>query len=240
MAEKVTNSRPRLLSFLNTTSAALMLVAIWMMLFYAPSAQVEAGGETQRIFYFHVATGWVGMAAFITAALAGVIYLLRPHPKWDVFSTAAVELGLVYSFINIATGSIWARPVWNTWWTWDPRLVTATVMELTFLAYLLLRQAIEDPERRARFGAIYAVLGSLTVPLTYMSIRIWRTIHPVVIGSGDPTARGTFDMEPQMLHTLLFSLLAFTVFGITLMWHRVRLGWLADRVEQARMKAMRF
>jgi len=150
-----------------------------------------------------------------------------------------VEIGLVYSFINITTGSIWARPVWNTWWTWDPRLVTATVMELTFLAYLLLRQGIEDPERRARFGAIYAILGSLTVPLTYLSIRIWRTIHPVVIGSGDPTAQGTFDMTAQMLHTLLFSLLAFTIFGLTLLWHRVRLGWMADKVERLRMQAMR-
>ncbi|MEX2143396.1 MAG: cytochrome c biogenesis protein CcsA [Anaerolineales bacterium] len=238
----VTNSvqpEPRLLRILNYVSAVLMMSAIWMMFFYAPSAQLEAGGETQRIFYFHVATGWVGMAVFIFAALAGIVYLARPHPTWDVLSVAAVELGLVYSFINIATGSIWARPVWNTWWTWDPRLVTATVMELTFLAYLLLRQSIEDPQRRARFGAIYAILGSLTVPLTYLSIRIWRTIHPVVIGSGDPSAQGTFDMVPQMLHTLLFSLLAFTIFGITLLWHRVRLGWLSERVEQVRMKAMR-
>ena len=239
MAPIVRPPKPCLLRLLDFTAAALLIAATWMVFFYAPSAQAEAGGETQRIFYFHVSAGWVGMAAFITAALAGLIYLIRPNTKWDVFSVAAVEIGLVYSFINIATGSIWARPVWNTWWTWDPRLVTATVMELTFLAYLLLRQSIESPERRARFGAIYALLGSLTVPLTYLSIRIWRTIHPVVIGSGDPTAKGTFDMEPQMLHTLLFSLLAFTIFGITLLWHRVRLGWLADKVEQARMKAMR-
>src|SRR3970282_1556292 len=193
----------------------------------------------QRMFYLHVPAGWIGMAAFIGAAVAGVVYLIRPNQKWDVFAVAAVEIGLVYSFINITTGSIWARPVWNTWWTWDPRLVTATVMELTFLAYLLLRQGIEDPERRARFGAIYAILGSLTVPLTYLSIRIWRTIHPVVIGSGDPSAQGTFDMTPLMLQTLLFSLLAFTVFGLTLLWHRMRLGWLGEQVEQLRLKAMR-
>lgn len=239
MASRAFQPKPRLLTALDIVSVVLMLAATWMVFFYAPSAQLEAGGETQRIFYFHVATGWIGMVAFISAAVTGIVYLIRPSQKWDVFSVAAVEIGLVYSFINIATGSIWARPVWNTWWTWDPRLITATVMELTFLAYLLLRQSIEDPQRRARFGAIYAILGSLTVPLTYLSIRIWRTIHPVVIGSGDPSAQGTFDMTPQMLHTLLFSLLAFTVFGLTLLWHRVRLGWLADRVEQLRMKAMR-
>ncbi len=239
MASNAVQPKPRLLSALDILSVVLMLAATWMVFFYAPSAQREAGGETQRIFYFHVSTGWIGMAAFISAAVAGVAYLIRPSQKWDALCVAAVEIGLVYSFINIATGSIWARPVWNTWWTWDPRLVTATVMELTFLAYLLLRQSIEDPERRARLGAMYAILGSLTVPLTYLSIRIWRTIHPVVIGSGDPSAQGTFDMTPLMLHTLLFSLLAFTVFGLTLLWHGVRLGWLTDKVEQLRMKAMR-
>jgi len=239
MASNSVQPKPRLLSALDLTSVVLMLAATWMVFLYAPSAQPEAGGEAQRIFYFHVSTGWIGMAAFISAAVAGVVYLIRPNRKWDVFSVAAVEIGLVYSFINIATGSIWARPVWNTWWTWDPRLVTATVMQLTFLAYLLLRQSIEDPERRARFGAIYAILGSLTVPLTYLSIRIWRTIHPVVIGSGDPSAQGTFDMTPLMLQTLLFSLLAFTVFGLTLLWHRMRLGWLGEQVEQLRLKAMR-
>jgi heme exporter protein C len=228
---------PRGLSLLNVASAILLLGAAWMVFFFAPKEAVM--GQVQRVFYFHVATGWVGMVAFLAAAVAGVIYLIRPHTKYDVFAVASVEIGLVYSFINIASGSIWARPVWNTWWTWDPRLVTASIMELVFLAYLLLRQSVDDPERRARFGAIYAVLGSITVPLTYMSIRIWRTIHPVVIGSGDPTAQGSFDMTRPMVLTLLFSLLAFSVFGITLLWHRVRLGWLADRVEELRYKAAR-
>jgi heme exporter protein C len=236
MASSSVSARPWLLTALSYLSALLILVATWMVFFYAPREAVM--GEVQRVFYFHVATGWVGMAAFIAAAIAGIVYLVRPEKRWDVFSVAAVEIGLVYSFVNIATGSIWARPSWNTWWTWDPRLVTASVMELTFLAYLLLRQSIEDPDRRARFGAIYSILGSLTVPLTYMSIRIWRTIHPVVIGSGDPSAKGDFAMTQPMVYTLLFSLLAFTIFGVTLLWHRVRLGWLSDKLEQLRMKAM--
>ncbi|MCL5429176.1 MAG: cytochrome c biogenesis protein CcsA [Chloroflexi bacterium] len=236
MASETVSKKPSFLAALNYLSLALMLAATWMVFFYAPREAVM--GEVQRVFYFHVSAGWVGMVAFIAAAVAGIIYLVRPDKKWDVFSVAAVEIGLVYSLVNIVTGSIWARPTWNTWWTWDPRLVTASVMELTFLAYLLLRQSIEDPERRARFGAIYSILGSLTVPLTYMSIRIWRTIHPVVIGSGDPGAKGNFAMTQPMVFTLLFSLLAFTVFGVTLLWHRVRLGWLTERVEQLRLKVM--
>ncbi len=236
MASSSVAPQPRLLSALNIISALLLAVATWMVFFYAPTEVVM--GQVQRIFYFHVSTGLIGMAAFIAAAVSGLIYLIRPNRKWDVFSVAAVELGLVYSLVNIVTGAIWARPIWNTWWTWDPRIVTSTVMVLTYLAYMLLRQSIEDPERRARFGAIYALLGSVSVPLTYFSIRIWRTLHPVVIGSGDPGAQGSFAMTAPMLQTLLFSLLTFTVFGITLLWHRVRLGWLADRVEQLRLKAM--
>lgn len=236
MASNPLATRPRLLTILSILSAILILAATWMVLFYAPREAVM--GEVQRVFYFHVATGWVGMVAFISAALAGIIYLIRPDKKWDVFAVAAVEIGLVYSLVNIVSGSIWARPIWNTWWTWDPRLVTASVMELTFLAYLLLRQSIEDPERRARFGAIYSILGSLTVPLTYMSIRIWRTIHPVVIGSGDPGAKGDFAMTRPMVFTLMFSLLAFTVFGGALLWHRLRLGWLSEKVEQLRLMSL--
>lgn len=236
MTLKSLDRKPRLLSALDVVSFLLVSVATYLALVYAPTEAVM--GPVQRVFYFHASAGWVGMVAFITAAVASLIYLIRPSKKWDVFAVAAVEVGLVYSFINIATGSIWARPIWNTWWTWDPRLVTATVMELVYFAYLLLRQGIEDPERRARFGAIYALLGSASVPLTYMSIRIWRTIHPVVIGSGSPSAQGDFDMTGTMVFTLLFSFLAFTVLGITVLWHRIRLGQLADRVEELRYKAM--
>lgn len=227
---------PRLLKVLDWVTALLLAIATWMVFFYAPLERVM--GQVQRLFYFHVSTGWLGMLAFFIAAAAGVVYLVRPQAKWDVLGLAAVEIGLVYSFVNIVTGSTWARPAWNTWWTWDPRLVTATVMELVYLAYLMLRKGIEEPERRARFGAIYAIIGFVSVPLTYFSIRMWRTIHPVVIGSGSPTAEGSFDMTTTMVQTLMFSLLTFTVLGAAILWHRVRLGQLNDRVEHLRIDAM--
>lgn len=236
MALTSLDRKPRLLQVLDVLSTLLMLGAIYMVFFYAPMERVM--GQVQRVFYFHASSGWVTMVVLIIAAVAGIIYLIRPHKKWDVLAVACVEIGLVFAFICVTTGSIWARPAWNTWWTWDPRVVTFTILILVYLAYMLLRQGIEDPQRRARFGAIYAILASVTVPLTYFSIRIWRTLHPVVIGSGDPSAQGTFDMTRPMLHTLLFSLLAFSVFGATLLWHRVRLGWLADKVEQLRMQAL--
>jgi heme exporter protein C len=235
-AKSEMKQNPPWLRALDILTVVLLTAATWMVFFYAPLEAVM--GQVQRVFYFHVAAGWLGLLAFLLAAGAGVIYLVRPLKKWDILAVAAVEIGLVYSFVNIVSGSVWARPAWNTWWTWDPRLVTATIMELVYLAYLMLRQGIEEPERRARFGAIYAIMAAVTVPITYYSIRIWRTIHPVVIGSGDPSAEGSFDMSSRMLVTLLFSVLTFTVMGASLLWHRVRLGQLAEDVEELRLEGM--
>ena len=225
---------PRSLKALNAVTAGLFVIALYLVWFYAPREAVM--GEVQRVFYFHVAAGWVGALAFVVAAVSGIVYLARGDRRWDRVGLASVEIGIVFTLINIVSGSIWARPIWNTWWTWDPRLVTATVMELIYIAYVMLRQGIEDPDRRARFGAVYAIVGFLSVPLTFLSIRIWRTIHPVVIGSGDPTAQGAFDMTPKMLTAFMFSLLTFTVIYATLLWHRLRLEALAERVEQRKME----
>jgi heme exporter protein C len=195
-------------------------------------------GDVQRVFYFHVASGWLGALAFLVAAVAGVVYLIRSDRRWDAVGLASVEIGIVFTLATVVSGSVWARPIWNTWWTWDPRLVTTSVMGLVYVAYLLLRQGIEDPDRRARFAAAYAIIGFLSVPLTFLSIRIFRTIHPVVVGSSDPAALGAFDMTPPMLQTFLFSLFTFTVLYVTLLWHRVRMQSLAETVEQLKMKLL--
>ena len=108
-------------------------------------------GNVQKVFYFHVAAGWVGMLGFLVAAGAGIFYLAKGDRKWDIIGLSAVEIGMAFAFINIVTGSIWARPIWNTWWTWDPRLTTATIMELIYAAYLMLRAGIEDPNHQAAF-----------------------------------------------------------------------------------------
>ncbi len=227
--------QPVALKVLNGLSALLVAAALWMVVFYAPLEAVM--GLVQKVFYFHVANAWVGMLGFIAAAFAGIAYLATKDVKWDIVGVAAVEISLVFFFIAIATGSIWAYPVWNTWWTWDPRLTTAAVLEMIYLAYLLLRQGIEDPDRRARFGAVYTLLGGLSVPLTFMSIRLFRTIHPVVVGGGNG-GEGGFSMTPAMLNTMFFSIFVFSVVFITLFWHRVRLGRLAQRVEELKLKAM--
>ena len=223
--------QPRILKLLNVLSVVLVLVAFFMAMLYAPLEKVM--GEVQRVFYFHVATAWVGMLGFIVAAVVAVIYLRTQDLKWDVIGLAAVEISLAFFLIAIILGSIWARPAWGTWWTWEPRLTTAAILEMVYLAYLLLRQGIEDPERRARFGAVYTLLGGLSVPLTFLSIRIFRTIHPVVIGGGGSEK---MSMTGSMVVTMLFSIAVFSLVFITLFWHRIRLGQFADEVEQQKMK----
>ena len=227
---------PKGLKALNWITGALFVVALYMVLFFAPREAVM--GDVQRVFYFHVAVGWVGALAFLVTAITGGIYLARGERRWDLVALASVEIGVIFTFANIVSGAIWARPIWNTWWTWDPRLVTATVMELVYIAYLMLRQGIEDPDRRARFGAVYGIVGFLSVPLTFLSIRIFRTIHPVVIGSGDPTATGAFDMSPNMRMAFFFSLFTFTFVYVTLLWHRLRLQRFSEKVEQMKMKIL--
>lgn len=224
------------LKFLDIFSIVLLALALYLALVYAPEELVM--GQVQRVFYIHVATAWTALLGFVAAGVAGIVYLFTKDSKWDIVEVAAVEISLVFFLITIVLGSIWARPIWNTWWTWDPRLTTAAVTELIYIAYFMLREGIEDPDRRARFGAVYTIIGSLSAPITFFAIRLFRTIHPVVVGSGDPSAQGSFDMTSRMLTAFMFALFTFTVIFIDLFWNRIRMGNLAARVEQLKLSKM--
>ena len=226
--------KPILLKVLDIVSIIVLAIATYLALVFAPTEAVM--GQVQRVFYFHIGTAWVGLLGFVIAAVAGVTYLITKDARWDRFEVAAVEVSTVFFFITIVLGSIWARPAWNTWWTWDPRLTTAAITELIYIAYFMLRQGIEDPEKRARFGAVYTLLGGISAPITFMVIRLFRTIHPVVIGSQSAAAQGGFSMTSDMKVAFFFGLFAFTVIFIDLMWHRIRLGGLEDKVEQMKLK----
>src|SRR5512137_342294 len=228
------DSKPRMLVILDIVTILLFLVAVSMVFFYVPLEAIM--GQVQRVFYFHVANAWVGMLGFMVAAIAGIAYLRKGDRKWDIVGLAAIEISFVFFLTAIISGSIWARGSWGTWWTWDPRLTTAAICELVYAAYFMLRQGIEDPDRRARFGAVYAILSFISVPLTFISIRIFRTIHPVIIGSGAAGAEGSFEMSAKMLQTFMFSLLTYSFIFADLLWHRIRLGNLADKVEQLKLK----
>jgi heme exporter protein C len=226
--------QPKVLTTLTIVSAVLFLGALGMVFIYAPLEALM--NYVQKVFYFHISNAWVGLLGFIVAAVAGAVYLVKKDLKWDIVEQAAVEISLVFFLIAIITGSIWAKPSWGTYWTWDARLTTAAILEMIYLAYLLLRQGIEDPERRARFSAVYTLVGSVSIPITFLSIRIWQTIHPVIIGGAGSDSQGSFGMTPPMLLTMFFCLATFSVIFITLLWYRVRLGRLAAQVDQLKAK----
>ena len=199
--------KPIALKILDVVTIIAVLGATAMVFFYAPIERVM--GAVQKVFYFHVAAGWVGMLSFLFAAVAGVMYLVKKNKQWDFIGIAAIEIGIIF---------------------------TATIMELVYIAYLMLRQGIEDPDRRARFGAVYAIVGFLSVPLTFFSIRIFRTIHPVVIAGSDPSAVGTFDMTSSMFNTLMVSIVVFSILFVDLVWHRIRLGNLSHKIEELKYR----
>ena len=225
--------KPLALKILDIASIIVLAVATYLALVFAPTEAVM--GQVQRVFYFHIGTAWVGLLGFVIAAVAGVAYLITKDARWDRFEVAAVEVSTVFFFITIVLGSIWARPAWNTWWTWDPRLTTAAITELIYIAYFMLRKGLEDPEKRARFGAVYTLLGGISAPITFMVIRLFRTIHPIVIGSATANQE-KMSMTGDMKVAFFFGLFAFTVIFIDLIWHRIRLGSLEEKVEQLKLK----
>jgi heme exporter protein C len=227
-------SKPLALRILDIVSLILLAISAYLAIFFAPTERVM--GEVQKVFYFHIGTAWTALLGFVLAAVFSIVYLVTKDLKWDRLQVASIEVSLVFFLITIVLGSIWARPAWNTWWTWDPRLTTAAVTELIYVAYFMLRQGIDDPDKRARFGAVYALVGGLSAPITFFAIRLFRTIHPVVIGGTNPEADGGFSMTPDMRVAFFFALFAFTIIFVDLFWNRIRLGNLQDKVEQLKLK----
>jgi heme exporter protein C len=219
---------------LDAVAAVAILGAVYMALIHAPdAANLSSVNETkaQHIFYFHMGCNvGAGLGLFISF-LASILFLVTKRRIWDSIALSATEMGLAFGFGVIASGSIWARPTWNTWWTWDPRLTSAAITILVYVAYFMLRGAVEDPGRRARFAAVYGVFGFVSVPITFLSIRLWRTIHPVVFGATNPDAQGSFGMGPNIRLAFMYSMFAFTILAITLLIHRVRLELRREEVE---------
>jgi heme exporter protein C len=226
----------RNLQILNAVTAGLVIIATGLVFLYAPREVTM--GDAQRIFYFHVPSGWVAGLAFLVTLVAGIAYLRTRDRQWDMVGAASVEIGIVFALMNAITGAIWARPIWNAWWTWDPRLTTVTITLLIYVAYLMLRAGIEDPDRRGRFAAVYGIVGFVSVPITYFSIQLARSIHPVLFGANNPNAQGGAPLTPAMLQTFLFCLFAFTVVYFCFLFNRLRLQRLTDRVEQLKAKLL--
>jgi heme exporter protein C len=200
-------------SVLGIVAGSMVLIALGLVFLVAPRAQDASGGQAQRIFYFHVSSAWVGFLAWFVAAYAAVRYLRTRAAKWDQLAYASAEIGVVFMVMMLLSGMLWARPTWNAWWTWDYKLTLSLLQFLLFVAYLVLRSGIENPDKRARFAAIYTVLGSITIPLNFIVSRVLEnSLHPTVIGeSVNGRQQGGFGMTTDMRIVFYFTVLALTV-----------------------------
>jgi len=186
----------------------LLILAQLAAFLYVPPERTM--GDVQRIFYFHVASAWNAFLAFFVVFLAGVLYLFSRRRPLDSLAAASAEVGVVFTTIVLVTGPLWAKPVWNTYWTWDVRLTTTLILWFIYVAYLAIRAAVDEPDQRARLSSIFGILGFIDVPVVFFSIRWWRSIHPVLI---EP---GSMNMSGPMVATLILSVVAFTVLYVYL------------------------
>lgn len=229
----MTTPQPSLNLRIATVGALLLFIASTAMNFLYPGPDRDMG-EVQRLFYIHLGSFFGASLTFMAAVFAGIAYLRTRNPRWDHLGVASVEVGLGLSAVTIVTGAIWARPIWGTYWTWDPRLTTIAIMWLTYAAYLFLRSAIEDPDQRRRFASVYGIMAFGSVILTVIIIRVRPdSIHPVVTGPSvtSDTAVGEFNTTDSIRNTVLFSIFTYLVISTVMLWHRMRLESRSEAIQ---------
>lgn len=210
-----------------TTFVSLGALAA-LALVVAPPDRVQ--GDAQRLMYLHVPAAWVAYVAFGVTSLASGLYLWRRtrHARWDRIAAASAELGVLFTAVTIALGSLWGRPVWGVWWAWDARLITTLVLLFLYVGYLALRRVPASRDVRARRSAIAALVAFVDVPVVHFSVVWWRTLHQ------QPTVLNP-ELNPQiegvMATTLLVGVVAFTALYAALLSSRYRLACVEDDAE---------
>lgn len=201
----------------------------WMALIVAPPDAVQ--GDAQRLMYVHVPAAWLAYLAYFVTAASSVLYLIprTRSLRWDALAGASAEIGVVFTALTIVAGSLWARPVWGIWWTWDARLVTTAVLFFLYLGYLALRRVPGAAHARARRSAIVAIVAFADVPIVHLSVIWWRTLHqqPTVLNPElDPQIHGV------MLTTLMVGVAVYTVVYVHLLLRRYALARAESRREE--------
>lgn len=186
--------------------------------FTAPPDDLQ--GQLQRLMYVHVPAAWLAYASFGLTLIGSVGWLWRRDLRYDRLAEASAEAGVFFTGLAIVLGSVWGKPVWGVWWTWDPRLVTTALLFFVYLGYLALRRVTTERVDRARRSAVFGVVAFVQVPIVHFSVLWWRALHqpPTVLRPGDPT------IDHVMLFALLLNLLAFTLLGAWLLRTRLRLA----------------
>ncbi|HYR93567.1 MAG TPA: cytochrome c biogenesis protein CcsA [Methylomirabilota bacterium] len=216
----------RLRPWLGILATAAAILASWMGLVWAPTDAVQ--GDVYRVIYVHVPTAWLAYLAFVVVFLASVGWLWTRRPWFDALAVASAEIGVLFTGLFIVAGSIWAKPTWGVWWTWDPRLVTTAVMFCMYLGYLLLRSLSNDFERRATRAAVLGIIAVVDIPIVHLSVLWMNSVHqlPTVVRIGASPA-----LDAQMGMTLGVSVIAFTLVYFALLVERMEL----ERRRQAQL-----
>lgn len=207
-----------------------LLVGLYAGFVYAPPDAVQ--GEVQRIMYLHVPLILVSYLAFFVVFVTSILYLARRRERHDAIAHSSAEIGVLFTALAIAAGSIWGRPTWGTWWTWDARLTTTTILLLIFIGYLMLRALVDDPSRGATFSAVLGIVGFLDIPIIHMSVVWWRTLHqPASILRPGPAT-----VAPDMQVALYTNLVAFVLLYGYFLARRLRLEEARWELNQLRME----
>ena len=214
-------------------SAALMLVTLYMVFLWVPT-ELNLG-VSQRIFYFHVPLGWLGMISIVVVAVASIAHLITGSQWWDDLAYTTAEIGVVFASLILVTGVIWARGDLGWWWTWDAKLTTTLVLWFIYVGYLMVRAYSNKGSQGARFASVIALFGAIDAPIIYMATVWWSSAHPELnVGpvASDRDAIGS----NKIYATLLVAVLAFTIFYIHLVierFHLRRAESSLDRLHQA-------
>ena len=208
-----------------------VLIGLYLALIWAPTEAVM--GDVQRIFYFHMPSAWVALGpSFTVVFVCSILYLVKKDLRYDRIAAASAEIGVMFTTITLVTGPLWARPIWGAYWTWDPRLTTTLVLWFIFVAYLMLRASSSPGHKRARLAAVVGIVGWVDVPIVFMSIRWWRTIHPLLInGQG-------MNLDSSMAFVLMYCLAVFSLLYVYLLIIRVRQEELGSRVDRLRQQLL--
>jgi heme exporter protein C len=214
-------------------AAVVILTAFWMIFFYVPTER--SMGIVQRIFYVHVPSAWVAFMAFGLVALCSAGYLWLRDERLDAIAVSAAELGIVFTTAVLITGPLWGKIAWGAWWVWEPRLTLTLLLWFIYLGYFMVRGATDNPERGKRFGAVLGIVGAFNIPLIHMSVQWFRSLHPqpVILRPEGPQA------DPEIVQTLLVSLLGFTLAFFALLLYRYGLERLRHAADLQRVRRQR-
>ncbi len=209
---------------------ASLTVGLYMSFFTAPADYQQ--GESSRIMYVHVPAAWMGMFCYTTIAIASAVSLIWKHPLADVIGRATAPVGAAFTFLTLATGSLWGKPMWGTWWVWDARLTSMLVLLFLYIGYMALQGAFDDRVRAAKASAILALVGFVNVPIIKFSVDWWNTLHQ----PASVLKMGGSSIHPSMLWPLLIMAIAFKAYYVWVLLVSVRREIIANKVRILRLK----